>query len=172
MWNFCSGEIYIVLYVLNRNYNVQTPEARLLSVLIVNKVTHGHISSSSSLEVAKPRSLLSVTTFRGSVHRDIASALHLLASTPPAVVREPNKNRWWEKYFLKLFLTDDEDGNFDEFSVLHCVLICNITKRHLWTTLKTSDVPVNIIWESAELRASWSFATKVREFALKCLYVV
>ena len=43
--------------------------------------THGHISSNSSLEVAKPRSLLSVTTLRGSVHLDMASALHLLQDT-------------------------------------------------------------------------------------------
>ena len=43
--------------------------------------THGHISSNSSLEVAKPRSLLSVTTLSGSVHLDMASALHLLHDT-------------------------------------------------------------------------------------------
>ena len=34
--------------------------------------TYGHIFTSSSLDVAKPRSLLSVTTFKGSVHLDIA----------------------------------------------------------------------------------------------------
>ena len=39
-------------------------------------LTHGHILSSSSLEVANPRSLLSVTTLSGSVHRDIASGRH------------------------------------------------------------------------------------------------
>ena len=36
------------------------------------KKTYGHIFTSSSLDVAKPRSLLSVTTFKGSVHLDIA----------------------------------------------------------------------------------------------------
>ena len=35
--------------------------------------TYGHISWSSSIDVAKPRSLLSVTTFKGSVHLDIAA---------------------------------------------------------------------------------------------------
>ena len=34
--------------------------------------TYGHIFTSSSFDVAKPRSLLSVTTFKGSVHLDIA----------------------------------------------------------------------------------------------------
>ena len=48
--------------------------------------THGHISSSSSLDVAKPRSLLSVTTLRGSVHLDMASALHLLHDTEERLV--------------------------------------------------------------------------------------
>ena len=36
------------------------------------KKTYGHIFTSSSLDVAKPKSLLSVTTFKGSVHLDIA----------------------------------------------------------------------------------------------------
>ena len=44
--------------------------------MILTHATHGHILSSSSLEVAKPRSLLSVTTFSGSVHRDMASGRH------------------------------------------------------------------------------------------------
>ena len=35
--------------------------------------TYGHISWSSSIDVANPRSLLSVTTFNGSVHLDIAA---------------------------------------------------------------------------------------------------
>ena len=35
--------------------------------------TYGHILTSSSLDVAKPRSLLSVTTLRGSVHLDMAA---------------------------------------------------------------------------------------------------
>ena len=35
--------------------------------------TYGHILISSSLDVAKPRSLLSVTTLRGSVHLDMAA---------------------------------------------------------------------------------------------------
>ena len=69
-----TGEIWIVF-----------GRAKLLSEYC-HQVTHGHISSSSSFDVANPRSLLSVTTFRGSVQRDMASALHLLAS---AVVREP-----------------------------------------------------------------------------------
>ena len=38
--------------------------------------THGHILSSSSREVANPRSLLSVTTLSGSVQRDMASGRH------------------------------------------------------------------------------------------------
>merc|ERR1719264_510239 len=53
-------------------------------------ISFGHISSNSSLEVAKPRSLLSVTTLRGSVHLDIASALHLLQDT--LEIEEPNTN--------------------------------------------------------------------------------
>ena len=35
--------------------------------------THGHIFSSSSIEVANPRSMLSVTTFNGSVHLAMSS---------------------------------------------------------------------------------------------------
>ena len=38
----------------------------------IKKGTYGHILTSSSLDVAKPKSLLSVTTLRGSVHLDIA----------------------------------------------------------------------------------------------------
>merc|ERR1719264_2400444 len=53
-------------------------------------ISFGHISSNSSLEVAKPRSLLSVTTLRGSVHLDIASALHLLQDT--LEIEVPNTN--------------------------------------------------------------------------------
>ena len=55
----------------------------ILVYLVTILDTHGHISSSSSLEVANPRSLLSVTTLSGSVQRDIASAEHLLASAAP-----------------------------------------------------------------------------------------
>merc|ERR1719384_2990498 len=53
-------------------------------------ISFGHISSNSSLEVAKPRSLLSVTTLRGSVHLDMASALHLLQDT--LEIEVPNAN--------------------------------------------------------------------------------
>ena len=37
------------------------------------RYTYGHILTSSSLDVAKPKSLLSVTTLRGSVHLDMAA---------------------------------------------------------------------------------------------------
>lgn len=38
----------------------------------LKKYTYGHILTNSSLDVANPKSLLSVTTLRGSVHLDIA----------------------------------------------------------------------------------------------------
>ena len=49
-----------------------------LKYLLIQELDHelfayGHISCSSSIDVAKPRSLLSVTTFKGSVHLDIAA---------------------------------------------------------------------------------------------------
>ena len=52
----------------------QTKVPRIINNVISSQsTTYGHILISSSLDVAKPRSLLSVTTLRGSVHLDMAA---------------------------------------------------------------------------------------------------
>ena len=53
------------------------------------KNAHGHISSNSFLEVTRPRSLLSVTTLRGSVQLATVCVLHLLLDT---VEKETSEN--------------------------------------------------------------------------------
>lgn len=51
--------------------------------------TYGHILTNSSLEVANPKSLLSVTTLRGSVHLDIAEGAQ--SSCASISVHKPEK---------------------------------------------------------------------------------
>ena len=60
--------------------------------------TYGHILTSSSLDVAKPRSLLSVTTLRGSVHLDMAAGAQSFCAEIIGIWKfKPEKKRKREK---------------------------------------------------------------------------
>ena len=64
------------------------------------RLTYGHISWSSLCDVANPRSLLSVTTLRGSVHLDMASGAHssglwlITSSKEQTETKKKNVNNW------------------------------------------------------------------------------
>ena len=58
----------------------------------VKNKTYGHILTNSSLDVANPKSLLSVTTLSGSVHLDIAEGAQ--SSWASISVHKPVKNKF------------------------------------------------------------------------------